>query len=205
MVLKLCHCIDALNRFIGKLASFLCIALILLVVQQVISRYAFKSSSIAMTELEWHIFGVIFLFSMGWTLEKEGHVRVDIIYGMFSKKVKALVNIFGVLFFLMPICGLVIYFGIEFSMDAMEYPNPRPHDYYTVDLFSKESSLYKNFSSVEGYLRKNVLFGELSSDPGGLEGRWLIKACLPLAFILLGLQAISMLLKNILILFKKKK
>ncbi len=201
---RFCQWIDGINRFIGKTVSWLCLLLVLIVVQQVISRYIFNSSSIAVSEFEWHLFGIIFLCSMAWTLEQEGHVRVDLLYGRFSEKVKAWVNIFGILFMLLPLCGILIWFGIDFTKGAMEYINPRSVDYYSADWFAKGSFFYERLSSVEGWLRETVFFGELSSDPGGLEGRWLIKAIMPFSFVLLSMQALSMLFKNILILRNKK-
>ena len=203
-MIKFCQFVDGTNRFVGKFVSWLCLLLILIVVVQVISRYVFQSSSIAVSELEWHLFAIIFLCSMGWTLEQEGHVRVDLLYGRYSYKVKAWVNIFGYCFMLIPLCFVLVWFGIDFTKGSMDYINPRPGDYYSADWFLEGSYFYKLFSTCETVLRDRIFFGELSSDPGGLEGRWLIKAVIPLSFILLSFQALSMLFKNIISLKTKK-
>jgi TRAP-type mannitol/chloroaromatic compound transport system permease small subunit len=73
-----------------------------------IMRYFFNTGSIAMQEMEWHLFSVVFLFGMAYTLKEDGHVRVDILYDLFSPRWKATVNIGGALLLLIPLCLLII-------------------------------------------------------------------------------------------------
>ncbi len=105
---------------VGFLTSILLILLILNVAYDVVMRYAFHQSSIAMQEMEWHLFSVMMLFGMGVALKDEAHVRVDFLYDRFSPKTKAIINIFGTLFFLIPLSLLIIYGSYDFVMDAYD-------------------------------------------------------------------------------------
>lgn len=106
--------IDWLNEKIGSLTSWLTALLVLVVSYDVIVRYIFGESSVGLQELEWHLFALIFLVAAAYTLKIDDHVRVDVFYTKFSPKKQALVNLFGVLLFLIPFCVLVIYSSQEF-------------------------------------------------------------------------------------------
>ncbi len=157
--------IDRVIEIFGKISSFLVLILSLLVVYDALSRYLFKAGSVALQELEWHLFDIIFLLGLSWALKADEHVRVDIFYAKFSDKTKAIVNIISMLFLVIPFSILVIYFGSNFV-----------------------------------YL--SYLQGEISSDPGGLCCRYIIKGFILVGFILLTLQAVSEIFKNIKILRK---
>ena len=101
--------VDKTNSVIGKYTSWLSTALVLVVFYDVITRYVFNESSVAMQEVEWHIFAVLFLMGSAFTLLKDDHVRVDLFYSRFSKKNKAWIDLFGSLIFLIPFVVLVIY------------------------------------------------------------------------------------------------
>jgi TRAP-type mannitol/chloroaromatic compound transport system permease small subunit len=105
---------------VGFLTSILMILLILNVAYDVVMRYALHKSSIAMQEMEWHIFSVMMLFGMGVALKDEAHVRVDFLYDRFSPKTKAIINIFGTLLFLIPLALLIIYGSYDFVLDAYD-------------------------------------------------------------------------------------
>lgn len=102
--------LDSLSEFIGKMTSWLVIIMVLLISYDVSMRYLFKSGSIALQELEWHLFSLIFLLGAAYTLKHDNHVRVDLIYRSqrLSDHYRAWINIFGGLFFLIPFCCLVI-------------------------------------------------------------------------------------------------
>jgi TRAP-type mannitol/chloroaromatic compound transport system permease small subunit len=164
----------------------------LLTVEQVVARYFFSSSSIALQELEWHAFGAIFLLSMAWTYQKDGHVRVDVFYQHFPRRVKALVNLLGICFFTIPICYFMVLYGLDDVWMAYNYINPRVDDYWSLAWFGRDSSFYDTAATFESWLRTFLLVGEVSPDPGGLEARWLARALIPLGFTFLGLQAVSL-------------
>lgn len=203
-ILSISEKIDRINRFFAHLAGWLCLVLILITVEQVISRYFFNSSSMAMQEMEWHLFGCLFLLGSAYTLQQEGHVRVDLLYGKWSKKTQAFINCLGTLLMLLPICLLIIYYGTTQALEtALDYHNPKALDHFSAIYFNQESSAYHFFSTIELALRKTLLIGEISPDPGGLEARWFIKSMIPFGFLLLALQGLSELFKNVITLFSK--
>ena len=101
--------IDACNDKIGRFVGWLCTLMVLIVFYDTVMRYAFNKGNVALQELEWHLFAVIFLIGAAYTLKEGGHVRVDILFIQFSKKTKAWVDFTGSLIFLIPFCIMVIY------------------------------------------------------------------------------------------------
>ncbi len=108
--------IDAFSEKVGMVISWLTTLLVLTVFYDVIMRYVFKSGSIAVQELEWHIFSVIFLLGAAVTLKRGGHVRVDIIYTRLGKKTKAWIDFLGTFVFLIPFAIIIIFSAKLFIM-----------------------------------------------------------------------------------------
>ncbi|MDF1553726.1 MAG: TRAP transporter small permease subunit [Deferrisomatales bacterium] len=100
--------IDTVNRWVGHMAGWVSLAMVLVVVADVVMRYAFDTSFVFVQELEWHLFGVMFLLGAGYTLLQDSHVRVDVLYQRFSPKTQAWINLIGVLLFLLPGCLMVL-------------------------------------------------------------------------------------------------
>jgi len=117
-ILSFIHKIDLVAENLSKLFMIISIiALILMTVivsYDVIARKLWHGGSIAMQELEWHLFDITFLFSIAYTLAKDKHVRVDIFYDKFPKKVKAIIQIVTILFFVIPLSTLVVTEAIPF-------------------------------------------------------------------------------------------
>lgn len=109
------------NRFsdlMGWIAGILNLLMLLNVFYDAILRYFFNSGSIAMQEMEWHLFAVVFLFGMAYALKEDGHVRVDVLYDHFSPRWKAVVNIAGTILFLLPLSLLIIEGSIWYVHEA---------------------------------------------------------------------------------------
>jgi len=102
----------------GKITAFLLLLMVLNVSWDVMMRYLFHNSSVAMQEMEWHLFAVVFLFGISVALKDEGHVRVDFLYDSFSPRKKAVINIIGTLLFLVPLALLIIFGSFEYVQDA---------------------------------------------------------------------------------------
>jgi len=73
-----------------------------------------------MQEMEWHLFAIVILLGISVALKDEGHVRVDFLYDRFSPRKKAMINILGTLFFLMPVALLIFFGSFEFVRDSWE-------------------------------------------------------------------------------------
>jgi len=189
--------IDRVVRSAGTVAMWSCLGLVLLTVEQVVARYVFNSSSVGLQELEWHLFGVIFLLSGAYAQRRDGHVRVDIFYSHFSQKTRAWIDAVGIVTCMIPMCGLITWYGTEFARQALAFSSPYPPDHLTSALAPVGSVLYGALAPLEGFLRRTILVGEISSDPGGLEARWIIRAAIPVGAGLLTLQALTMMIRNV--------
>ncbi len=133
----------------------------------VVIRYVFSTSKAWITEFEWHMFAVVFLIGAAYTFKENAHVRVDLFYSKFSEKRKAIINILGIVFLLLPWCAIVIRSSYKYAFNA-------------------------------------YMIRESSPDPGGLPARYVIKFVIVFGFILLALQAVSVLLKSLAVLLDKR-
>ena len=106
--------IDKSMKFLSCFTAFILVSLVLLILYDASMRYFFSQGSTALQELEWHFFDVVILFSISYALKHNAHVRVDIFYEKFSLKTQALVNIFSIVFFILPFAFLIIYIGFGF-------------------------------------------------------------------------------------------
>lgn len=106
---ELARRIDRFQEWFGRGVSWLSLAMVLVVFGDVISRYAFRRTHGGIQELEWYLFGTLYLLAAGYTLLHDEHVRVDILYSKLSPRGRAQLDfvLFWVFFF--PSCLLVIY------------------------------------------------------------------------------------------------
>ncbi len=118
MLLKLEKGFDKFADIIGYITAFTMVLMILNVFYDVVMRYFFKTGSIAMQEMEWHLFSVIILLGVAYTLKEDGHVRVDLIYDRLNDKKKAMINMVGVVLFIFPIALLIGTGSIDYVIES---------------------------------------------------------------------------------------
>lgn len=120
--------IDSFTDSTGKITSWLVLALVLLICYDVAMRYLFQQGSVALQELEWHLFALLFLLGSAYTLKHDDHVRVDIIYRsrFISEKQRAWIDILGTILLLLPFCLLVIITSWPFVENAFYYREGSP-------------------------------------------------------------------------------
>ncbi len=111
--------IDALNEKIGLAISWALLAAVLICSGNALVRYLMNTSSNAWLEIQWYLFGAIFLLASSYTLKRNEHVRIDVIVGRFSKRTQVWVDIFGFVFFLLPATLLILYFAVPFAMESI--------------------------------------------------------------------------------------
>jgi len=111
---------EKFNKFLGNLTATFMLLMMFNVFLDVILRYFFNTGSIALQELEWHFFSIMFLFGISYALNDEAHVRVDFIYDTLSDRKKAMINIIGTIFFLIPFAIFIAYGSYDFVYDAYE-------------------------------------------------------------------------------------
>ena len=118
-LLSLSKYIDALNEKIGLSISWALLLAVLICSGNAIVRYAFNTSSNAWLEIQWYLFGALFLLASSYTLRRNEHVRIDVIVGRFSKRTQVWIDVFGFLFFLLPATLLILYFAVPFAMESV--------------------------------------------------------------------------------------
>lgn len=106
--------IDALSDGIGRAASWLVLAMVLIGAFNAVARYAGRFlgvhlSSNAYIELQWYLFSLVFLLGAAWVLREDAHVRVDVLYGRVSARARALIDILGTLLLLIPFALFVLW------------------------------------------------------------------------------------------------
>lgn len=123
-LLSLSRLIDALNEKIGHGVSWALLLAVLICSGNAIVRYSLNSSSNAWLEIQWYLFGAVFLLGSSYTLRRNEHVRIDVIAGRFSKRTQAWIDLLGFLFFLLPVTLLILYYSIPYaiiSVQSQEY------------------------------------------------------------------------------------
>ena len=110
--------VDALNEHIGKLAYWLVLVAVLISAGNAVVRYSLNMSSNAWLEIQWYLFSAVFLFCAGYTLLHNQHVRIDIVSGLFSRRVQTWIEVLGTLFFLLPMAVTILWLSWPVFLDA---------------------------------------------------------------------------------------
>lgn len=155
--------IDAINEWIGRAVAWLALAMVLVQVVVVVMRYIFGLSVLAMQESIWYMHSIIFLVAAGYTLLHNGHVRVDILYGNVDERRKAMIDLFGVVVILLPVCVLLWW---------VSWP----------------------------YVAAAWAVREGSIEVSGIPAVYLLKTCMLVFAVVLGIQGVSLGIKSALLL-----
>lgn len=110
--------IDRFTEVTGRIVSWLTLLMVGMVVAVVIMRYFLELGSIALQESVTYLHATVFMLGLAFTLKHGGHVRVDIFYRQFSARRKAMVNLFGGVFFLMPVCLLIFISSWDYVLSS---------------------------------------------------------------------------------------
>jgi TRAP-type mannitol/chloroaromatic compound transport system permease small subunit len=112
--MRISRLIDAVNEFIGQWAKWLVLLAVLVCAGNAIIRYTFSISSNAWLELQWYMFAGVFLLGAPYTLRRDEHVRIDVIAGRLSERAQVWIDIFGIIFFLLPISLIILWLSIPY-------------------------------------------------------------------------------------------
>ena len=158
-LIRLADAIDRFNERFGRWVYWLTLAMVILGAYNTVVRYMDRYTGLGMSsntylELQWYFFSIVFLLGAAYTLKHDAHVRVDVLYSKFGPKGRAIINLAGLLVFLIPFCMVMIVTSWPAVIHSWE-----------------------------------VL--EMSPDPGGLP-RYPIKTIIPIAFLLILVQGVSM-------------
>jgi TRAP-type mannitol/chloroaromatic compound transport system permease small subunit len=116
---KIANTIDGFTELTGKIIAWFTFIMVLLTFAIVVLRYGFHLGWVGMQESVLYFHGITFMLGAAYTLKDGGHVRVDIFYQKFSNKGKALVNLLGAIFLLLPVC--IFIFCISFDYVTMSW------------------------------------------------------------------------------------
>jgi len=108
-LLALARVIDAVTERVGRAVVWLVLVATLVSAANALARYALGESSNAWLEIQWYLFGAMFLLAAGYTLKHNGHVRIDIFYNRLTPRGQAWVDLVGGLVFLLPMAGLLAW------------------------------------------------------------------------------------------------
>ena len=114
MFLSFSRAIDTLNEKIAGAVSWALLLAVIICAVNALVRYTFKMSSNAWLEVQWYLFAAVFMLASAYTLRRDEHVRIDVITGHFSKRTQVWIDLAGYLLFLLPVCALIMYYGVPF-------------------------------------------------------------------------------------------
>ncbi len=110
--LALSRTIDWINTFIGRSVAWLVLVAVMVSAGNAIVRKVFDASSNAWLELQWYLFGAVFMLAAAYTLRQNEHIRIDIFYGQLSRRKQHWIDLFGHVFFLMPFVLLMSFYFV---------------------------------------------------------------------------------------------
>lgn len=113
-LLALSAAIDGINRAIGRVAAWAILVAILVSTLNAFSRKVFGLSSNGWLELQWYLFGAVFMLCAPWTLMSNEHIRIDIVSSRLSPAARNGVEVFGLVFFLLPFASLTTILSVPF-------------------------------------------------------------------------------------------
>lgn len=155
--------IDRLNERVGHAVAWLALGIVLLQFALVVARYVFSFSHPGLSEAVFYQHGLLFMLAAGYTALHDENVRIDLIYGRATPRQRALIDLFGGLFLLLPVCLATAWYSANYVINAWE-----------------------------------VLEG--SNESAGLPLIFLLKTAIWAFAALLGLQGLSLIIRNVLLL-----
>lgn len=117
-LLKISKTVDWINTQIGKNVIWLILASTVISAVNAAVRKAFNVSSNAYLEVQWYLFAAAFLLASAYTLLNGEHVKIDVIYSRWSKRTQIWIDVMGFIFFLLPFCTAVLWFGVPFFLQG---------------------------------------------------------------------------------------
>jgi TRAP-type mannitol/chloroaromatic compound transport system permease small subunit len=120
LLLKMSNAIDAASTFIGRYIAWLIVLAVLISAGNAVIRKAAGISSNAWLELQWYLFGAVFMLAASWTLCKNEHVRIDVLSARFSVRTKVWIDLICHLLFLMPFTVMMVWLSWPFFLRSLQ-------------------------------------------------------------------------------------
>lgn len=119
-LLALSRGVDAVTAFVGRQVSWLVLVAVLVSAGNATIRKMFDTSSNAWLELQWYLFGAVFLLAAAYTLQQNEHIRIDILSSTLSKRTRDWIDLFCHVFFLLPFVLLMVWLSVPWALKAWE-------------------------------------------------------------------------------------
>jgi len=155
--------ICTLNGFLGRVFSWFSLGIVVICFTVVVMRYVLRTGSVPLQDLYVWLNGMMFMGIAGYTLLREGHVRVDVFYRPAPVRTRARIDMVGAVVFVVPFLATIVVWGLP-------------------------------------YVRRSWALGEGSANVGGMPGLFVLKSFLLVFVAVVGLQALAMFLRGVLVL-----
>lgn len=119
-LLKISGIIDALNTRVGQIFKWAILAAVIISTVNAVIRKLFNVSSNAWLEMQWYLFGAVFMLCAAYTFLKNEHIRIDVVTSHFAKRTRDWIDVIGHIFFLIPFCWIMIWHGWPFFLRSFE-------------------------------------------------------------------------------------
>ena len=110
--------VDPVLDRIGNAVSWIWVVLLVVIVCNVVLRYALAEGRIEFEEIQWHLYSVGFMLGLGYALQHDAHVRVDVLHERFRPTTQAWIDLYGIVLFLFPFIALMLIYGVPFVFDS---------------------------------------------------------------------------------------
>ena len=188
-LLAVSRAIDRLNEIIGKTVMWAIFVAILVSAVNAVVRKVFNVSSNAWLELQWYLFGAAFMLASAYTLKQNEHIRIDILYGALSRRKQHWIDLFGHVFFLMPMATLMVWLLVPYAFSSFRTGEMSPNSGGLI-LWPAKAILLAGFvllfaQGISEIIKKIAVMQDLIPDPhpfvsaheaAELEGAELAKA-----------------------------
>ena len=169
ILLRISRLIDAINARIGQGVYWLVLASVVVSSGNAVVRYTFDTSSNAWLEIQWYLYTGFFLVGAGYTLLRNEHVRIDIIYSRLSPRMRACIDVFGDIFFLMPMALIILWLSWPVFLDSYninEYSsNPGGLLRWPVKLMIPAGFLLLALQGISEIIKRVAFLMNLIPDP----------------------------------------
>lgn len=117
---RLSKMVDAMIAGIGRVTAWVWLLLLVVIVCNVVMRYAFGEGRIELEELQWHLYATGFLLGLSYALQSDAHVRVDVVHERLRPRLRAWIELYGLLLCLFPFSALILVYAVPFVAISFE-------------------------------------------------------------------------------------
>ena len=119
-LLRLSRLIDWINERVGRAVMWLVLVAVVISAGNALVRKLFNTSSNALLEIQWYLFAAIFMLAAGYTFLRNEHVRIDILTSRLSPRGQNIVDVIGILFFLLPMAVLILWLSWPIVVNSVQ-------------------------------------------------------------------------------------